>query len=600
MSRGQPSQNNVWNQRTQNRDQTGSQGGDQDWNQWSQDSSQDWNQWDQDGGQDWGQDVGAQDWSLQWGAAEPHPQIEDDTGRTLFQPSMMEEDVWRHILRCFFTPDEQDLVLSNEDDQEGPKWAVARRVCKGWKKLADEVFHFHTILLKASAKDHIEAVKLCLSEGTSKIGRDKLQHALELATVNGRHHIMQLLIDAGADPSADDNSCIRLASLHLQPKALHLLMADERVDKSIPQKIFTERNQSTDVTIILGHSRNNSVHRLGDAFHCGDLFTARKILKDEKISGNLTTSMLSHTSRHVIQPIVRRGDIEALELIRQSVLEEAFGEGVVKMARLNGEVDLWLQGTIYGHSMLYAAVLSDDIDRVKSILDNGKVDPSAEDNKIIRMACRHSRDAIVELLLQDVRVDPSSNNNEALIQSCQQGHTSIAQKLISHPKFRIEDNVFTKACLLCDEKILHLLKEKTNTSQRQAALLSTIVHGRYDSASILLEDKEVNLEAVLLRLARRGDIKRLRGAIDRLQVEPHVERAFRAALREGGAVHVGVCVVDCVPASKTALSTLRGMWSSLKGPGQLRACFIQAGWKTLHPARQAKQDMNLCGKATII
>lgn len=59
----------------------------------------------------------------------------------------------------------------------------------------------------------------------------------------------------------------------------------------------------------------------------------------------------------------------------------------------------------------YTFIKENDIENVKSLLKNKKVDVSAEDNWAIELASTSGHFDIVKLLLDDKRVDPTDNRN---------------------------------------------------------------------------------------------------------------------------------------------------------------------------------------------
>ena len=71
-----------------------------------------------------------------------------------------------------------------------------------------------------------------------------------------------------------------------------------------------------------------------------------------------------------------------------------------------------------------------DIDVVNRLLDDPRVDPSADNNCAIRSAAKNGHLDVVNRLLEDPRVDPSSNNNCAIRWAAKNGHLDVVNRLL--------------------------------------------------------------------------------------------------------------------------------------------------------------------------
>jgi hypothetical protein len=67
---------------------------------------------------------------------------------------------------------------------------------------------------------------------------------------------------------------------------------------------------------------------------------------------------------------------------------------------------------------------------VERLLQDVRVDPSASDNEAVASAAVRGHLAVVERLLQDERVDPSANDNEAIGLAAERGHLSVVDRLL--------------------------------------------------------------------------------------------------------------------------------------------------------------------------
>jgi ankyrin repeat protein len=67
---------------------------------------------------------------------------------------------------------------------------------------------------------------------------------------------------------------------------------------------------------------------------------------------------------------------------------------------------------------------------VALLLQDGRSNPSAEDNMAIQLACVWGYADVVELLLKDGRVDPTANKNNSISHACSNGHTKVVKLLL--------------------------------------------------------------------------------------------------------------------------------------------------------------------------
>ncbi len=67
---------------------------------------------------------------------------------------------------------------------------------------------------------------------------------------------------------------------------------------------------------------------------------------------------------------------------------------------------------------------------VDRLLQDERVDPSADDNYAVRMAAQNGHIAVVERLLEDERVDPSASDNYAVRWAAENGHIAVVDRLL--------------------------------------------------------------------------------------------------------------------------------------------------------------------------
>jgi hypothetical protein len=81
------------------------------------------------------------------------------------------------------------------------------------------------------------------------------------------------------------------------------------------------------------------------------------------------------------------------------------------------------------------------LDTVNRLLQDPRVDPSANDNLAIRWAARHGHLDVMNRLLQDPRVDPSAKDNETIRYIfASNGRLDVVNRLLQDPRVDPSDN----------------------------------------------------------------------------------------------------------------------------------------------------------------
>ena len=117
----------------------------------------------------------------------------------------------------------------------------------------------------------------------------------------------------------------------------------------------------------------------------------------------------------------------------QAMLEEALDRNIPEAVRLllqDSRVDpsaddnlaIW-RASYYGHAEVVRLLLADP-----------RVDPSALNNMAIRFAIQKGHAEVVRLLLADPRVNPSADYNEAIKNAIQKGHVEVVRLLLADPR----------------------------------------------------------------------------------------------------------------------------------------------------------------------
>jgi hypothetical protein len=134
----------------------------------------------------------------------------------------------------------------------------------------------------------------------------------------------------------------------------------------------------------------------------------------------------------------------------------------------------------YKQEQLINASYDGHLTIVERLLQDKRVDPSADDNKAIRWASDNGYLAVVERLLQDERVDPSANNNAAIQWAASNSRLAIVERLLQDD--RVDPNVFHEAYISIDMKI-------DNFSEKSLNILSARLYKNFPTCSEIIHWK---------------------------------------------------------------------------------------------------------------
>jgi ankyrin repeat protein len=171
-------------------------------------------------------------------------------------------------------------------------------------------------------------------------------------------------------------------------------------------------------------------------------------------------------------------------------LELASANGNEKMVKLL----LSLPTTNPGPSTIRDAVRSGCIAVVKLLLEDGRVNPGANDNSAINVACWLGHSSILKLLLKDPRTDPSDGNNVILLTAVERGYYRIVRRLLMDPRVDPSDNhnpAIIAAANHGNAPILELLLKDGRADPKimnSAPLSFAAILGHYKIVKILLKD----------------------------------------------------------------------------------------------------------------
>lgn len=210
-------------------------------------------------------------------------------------------------------------------------------------------------LVDASKRGLSEIVKLLLND--VRIENAKLQDAFIGAVEYGHSKVVQIFLDAGVDPSADNNYALRCAVDMGNENLVNILLKDERIEPS--------------------------------ALHNEAIYKATK-----KGFVKITELLLNHKR---FDPYLIREDHYALLY--------------TSMIGFNDKInDLLMQGlnpASYNNAAIQLAVKNNHKDIVKTLLQDERVDPTANDNYALRTAIFYGYNEVTDLLLKHPKMDPS-------------------------------------------------------------------------------------------------------------------------------------------------------------------------------------------------
>lgn len=106
-----------------------------------------------------------------------------------------------------------------------------------------------------------------------------------------------------------------------------------------------------------------------------------------------------------------------------------------------------------------------NIEIIKILLADPRIDPSFSYNLALRCAICHGDEKIVELLLNDPRVDPTTDDNYAFICACTSGHILIVNLFLNDKRIDPWVNDFAAIKAACEKnhsEIVKLLLKRAN------------------------------------------------------------------------------------------------------------------------------------------
>ena len=216
----------------------------------------------------------------------------------------------------------------------------------------------------------------------------------------GHVEVVKLLLEAGVDPTSNNNKAIKYACGNGHVEVVKLLLkagVNPSVSDDYPLRIACENGHLEVVKVLLEWRGPN-----------GEFIDP----SDGEISLGISC---------------KNGHVEVVKVLLE--WRGPNGEFVDPLANDNRPIQI--------------AELNNHLEVVKVLLQDHRADPSFEDNRLIKYACRSGDIELVRLLLQDPRVDPSVGqpyfvDNVPLYEACIGGFTEIVRLLLRHIRVSIE------------------------------------------------------------------------------------------------------------------------------------------------------------------
>jgi ankyrin repeat protein len=272
-----------------------------------------------------------------------------------------------------------------------------------------------------------------------------------IASYYGYYDIVSLLLkDIRIDPSAGNNMSIINACIENHPKVVKLLLEDSRVDPSDQDNIA-----------IINTTKE------------GFLEIVTLLLKDNRVNPSADDN----------SPIINAsigGHMRIVKLLLQYPNVDPSSSSNVAIIGASYE----------GH-----------LDIVKLLLKYPNVDPAANNNKPIINACIRGHIKIVKYLLKFNKVDPSDDDNVAIVGASMNGHLDIIKILLRDPRVDpsvAENQALINASVGGYSEIVKLFLKDTRVNPADMdnqAIISASEYGNTEVVKMLLKDKRVNPSA---------------------------------------------------------------------------------------------------------
>jgi ankyrin repeat protein len=339
-------------------------------------------------------------------------------------------------------------------------------------------------------------------------------------------HGFNILIEAGYDPSADNNFSIISASKAGYTNIVQLLMTDPRVDPSADNNaasIFALQRRHFEVIILLLKDPRVDpiVGNLAILWASTDGYTniIEILITDERLdpSYNNNAALLGamknkHTD--IVNLLIKDKRVNpSIPFNKAIIYTSEFGqtasvEFLLKDPRVNPATS--------NNTPIKIASEKGHTEIVKLLLQDPRVDPSIAYNGPLELAAGNGHIEIVRLLLQDPRVDPSRDYNRPIRLAAENGHIKTVKLLLQDERVNPADygnTALESAAKNGHTEIVKLLLQdsRVNKSNFSDAIKSSAKNGHIEVIKVLLQNSNIDLvnyeDEIILSAAKNGHIE---------------------------------------------------------------------------------------------
>ena len=242
-------------------------------------------------------------------------------------------------------------------------------------------------------------------------------YCIKKASKNGHHEVVKLLLNnLLVNPSARDQYTIRWASRNGYIKIVKLLLNDQRVDPSVRDQYAIRwasyNNYIGTVKLLLKDNRVNGCCALYCASSAGNHQIVKYILNNVYTRLTELENALTIASKNNYPEVVK------LLLNDPRIDPSADNQCAVKQAS-NGEYievlklllkDHRVDPHIYKNAVIHAVIRSNDLKAIKILLNNNQINVSQEGQYLFDLSLQYNNVEAIKLLLYDYHIVPGKSS----------------------------------------------------------------------------------------------------------------------------------------------------------------------------------------------
>jgi len=331
------------------------------------------------------------------------------------------------------------------------------------------------------------------------------------ASVNVGHVAkVQKYLDAGFDPSIDNNNALIFAISSNKPDIINLLLTDQRVDPSTDNNTLflyaCKNNHITMIKRLLHDHRVNPADRENEAF-----IKACQYNHIDVVKVLLTEPRIDPTDQNNLALLSTLSNNESIEITKLlltdkrivptiAMLQEACDYNNLEAVKLLMYLDLNIT-LLYACQNNYVQLATEIMTDGMPCMTDGM--PCMTDERLLETACVQGHIKIVKLLLSDPRTKAS---DDILITAITSGNSKIVKLLLNDERINTDDDNFLYVACNQDNydmvKMLILARpSKYDNTCLNKALEISILHNNEKIVKLLLTHIKDQLSQNALQLA---------------------------------------------------------------------------------------------------